>query len=100
MFNWFTQKIDNPIGLDISDLSVKLVQLKRRAGQGSELSAYSDVLLPPGLISHDTITNPTGLREFLRELFSNHSYHRGKVLGRSVVASVPESKAYVRVIQL
>ena len=47
-------KIDNPIGLDISELSIKFVQLKR-AGADLHLSAFGDIGLPPGLIDNEII---------------------------------------------
>src|SRR3989344_9156988 len=96
---FFSTRVDNPIGLDMSDLSVKLVQF-RKVGSELQLLAYSDVSLPSGLISYDVIKNPKGLIEFLSDLFADRSHHRGKLHDRSVVVSVPESKAFVRVVRL
>ena len=92
-------KIDNPIGLDISELSIKFVQFKR-AGVDLHLSAFGDIGLPPGLIDNEIIHNEQGLADFLREWFDSRAHHTGRVRGHSIVASVPESKAYVRIISL
>ncbi len=95
----FFDRIDNPIGLDLSDLSVKLVQLKK-GSLSLELSAFSDMPLPGGLIEQDIISNKSALVSFLKELVKNKSHHTGHLKGRSIVASIPESKAFVRVINL
>lgn len=95
----FEQQIDDPIGLDISELSVKFVQFKPK-GTRLELAAFADVPIPPGLVSEDIIANEHGLVDFLVELFGKRTYHAGKVRGRSIVASIPESKAFVKVISL
>src|SRR3989344_2455681 len=95
----FFGPVDNPIGLDISDLSVKLVQLSKK-GSGLELAAFSDVPLPSGLFNNDAIQNEAGLVDYLQNLFKNVSHHSGHLHGRAIVASIPEAKAFVRVINL
>src|SRR3989344_3382831 len=95
----FFGDIDNPIGIDISDVSVKLVQFNRRNGK-LEVAAYSDVPLPSGLVENDIVENEEGLVSFLKGIFRNKTYQTGKLKGRSIVVSIPESKAFVRVINL
>ena len=80
-------RIDNPIGLDISELSVKQAEIKRTR-LGLKLSKFRDNDLPAGLIQDYSIVNPQGLSDFLRST----------VKPGSIVASVPESKSFVRVI--
>src|SRR3989338_10339591 len=95
----FFGKIDNPIGLDISELSVKFTQLEPN-GSFLKLSAFADVDLPEGLVSNDMVANEWGMVDFLKDIFTNPTHHNGRIVGRSIVASIPESKAYVRVINL
>jgi type IV pilus assembly protein PilM len=95
----FFSKVDNPIGLDISELSVKFVQFKK-LGRHLDLAVFSDVPLPQGLMNHEIISSDRGVTDFLVDLFATKSYHSGRLKGRSVVASIPESKAFVRVINL
>ena len=74
----FFGDIDNPIGIDISDVSVKLVQFNRRNGK-LEVAAYSDVPLPSGLVENDIVENEEGLVSFLKGIFRNKTYQTGKL---------------------
>jgi len=84
-------------GLDISDLSLKIVGLKRK-GQELDLAFFGDVAIPPGLISGGEIKDEEALAQVIRSALLQV---RGeKIKGEEVVASLPEEKAFLRVIQL
>ena len=84
-------------GLDISDLSLKIVKLKKR-GNFFTLSSYGKEEIEPGLIKGGEIKDEKKLAEILRESIKKV---RGKKLKTNyVVASLPEEKAFLQVIQM
>jgi len=84
-------------GLDISDLSLKIIKLKKR-GNFFTLSSYGKEEIEPGLIKGGEIKDEKKLAEILRESIKKV---RGKKLKTNyVVASLPEEKAFLQVIQM
>lgn len=84
-------------GLDISDLSVKVAQLKKGRG-GFFLSSFGEFPVEPGIIEQGQIKKEKELADILHQV-------RQKVQGKAiqtpyVVASLPEEQAFLRVIQL
>lgn len=96
MLNLFT-KSHNACGLDITGSSFKLMQLEKR-GKSVTVKSYSDVILPKGLIVNDIVADPKTFSYLLKQAFERPQF--GKIDGNYVVASLPESKSFVRVIQL
>lgn len=96
MFNFFS-KHENAFGLDVTGSSFKLLQLKQQ-GKVTEVAGFSDVALPKGLIISDAITDTKTFVYLLRQALFKPQY--GKFSGNLVVASLPESKSFVRVIAL
>lgn len=84
-------------GLDISDISLKLVELQRKA-LGFEVQAYSDMSIPKEVMSGDKINKPAALIESVKQIVSSPKF--GRVLTPNVVVSLPETKCFVRVIQM
>lgn len=84
-------------GLDISDLSVKVAQLKKGTG-GFFLSSFGEFPLEPGVIERGQVKKEKELAEVLKSI-------RGQVQGENiktpyVVASLPEEQAFLQIIQL
>lgn len=84
-------------GLDISDLSVKVAQLKKGKG-GFFLSSFGEFPIPAGVIEHGQIKKEKELAEILQGV-------RTQVQGKKiktpyVIASLPEEQAFLQVIQL
>ncbi|OHA67020.1 MAG: hypothetical protein A3C82_00980 [Candidatus Wildermuthbacteria bacterium RIFCSPHIGHO2_02_FULL_47_12] len=84
-------------GLDISDLSVKVAQLKR-GKSGFFLSSFGEFPIEQGIIERGQIKKEKELAEILKTV-------RAKVQGAViktpyVVASLPEEQAFLQIIQL
>ncbi len=84
-------------GLDISDLSLKIIQLKK-SGRFLELASFGEIRMKPGIIEQGDIKNEKALAENIKKAIKNV---RGeKMRTRRVVVSLPEEKAFLQVIQL
>lgn len=82
-------------GLDISESSMRLMQLKP-LGTGFYPSVFADVDVPKGLIVDDKITSPQKLADLIVQMMRKPTL--GVFDSRYVVLSVPEAKSFVRVI--
>jgi type IV pilus assembly protein PilM len=96
MFNLFKQE-ETALGFDLSDISIKVMQLAKE-NSGYRVVAYADHNLPKGLMVNDIIVNEEALIPHLQEAVKRLDF--GKVTTNRIVASIPESKAFVRVIQI
>ena len=96
MFNLNTKHEDS-FGLDGTGSSFKLLQLKKE-GKEAKVLGYSDVSLPKSLIINDAIADPKTFAYLFRQAVLRPQY--GKLEGNRVIASLPESKSFVRVIQI
>ena len=96
MIDFLTLKPET-FGLDISDLSVKIVKLKKRRGKLS-LASFSETKIKPGIVEKGEIKNERDLAEVIKKAVSKV---KGETLRtRYVVASLPEEKAFLQVIQM
>lgn len=86
-----------PIAIDISNASVKLFQLNQH-NQEITIAAYSQASLPKGIVVEDNILDSETLSYVLRQQLEKPQY--GAFSGKRVVASLPESKSFLRVIHL
>lgn len=84
-------------GLDISDLSLKIIKLKKKRGVLS-LASFGETKIKPGIIEEGEIKDEESLAKIIREALTKV---RGKKLNsKYVVASLPEEKAFLQVIQM
>lgn len=95
MFNFNSRQL--PLGLDISDISLKLMQFDRQQEKYVP-EAYADVAIPLGALAGDKIADPKALVKAIRQAILSPTY--GKVTTSYVVASIPETKSFIRVIQM
>lgn len=86
-----------PIGLDISDLSIKLVQLNKNRDK-IKIQALSKLNLPQGIIINGEIKNKTELIKAIKKIIADPLY--GKVSSEEVVACLPESKTFIKLIEI
>ena len=86
-----------PIGLDISDLSIKLVQLNKRHNK-IKIQALGKLSLPQGVVAGGEIKNKTELIKAIKKIISSPLY--GKVSSEEVVACLPESKTFIKLIEI
>lgn len=90
-------------GLDISDLSIKLVQLYNTSRLYNQphynLVTARTVELPPGLIVDGEILQPEPVRKYLQHILQGNK-KRDVIQSPWVVASVPEKKSFLKLITL
>ena len=84
-------------GLDISDLSLKIIKLKKR-GKFLRLASFGETKILPGIIDGGEIKNEEALVGVIKEAISKVGGERLKT--RYIIASLPEEKAFLQVIQL
>ena len=95
-FNFLSKTLPS-FGLDVSGNSLKIVRLEQQAKQ-FRLKSYHEAFLPKGLIINDTITDIKTFDFLLKQSLDKPQY--GKFDTGHVIASLPESKSFVRVIQI
>lgn len=84
-------------GLDISDVSLKLVKLRKK-GKSFALSAFNEVDIDPGIIEGGVIQQEDALVKIIKVLCKNV---KGKKLTtKYVAASLPEEKSFLQIIQM
>src|SRR3989344_5766255 len=84
------------IGLDVSDQSVKIVQLTNDALRQLVASCWQ--AMPAGLVEHGVIQQEAAVTKVLTEAF--RLCQLGLVRADAVVASIPETQSFLRVIEL
>lgn len=84
-------------GLDISGSSVKFLELDR-VGKEVKLRAYSDVPLPKGMIINDSFSDTKVFGQLLKHSLDKCQF--GQLHTKYAVVSLPESKSFVRIIQI
>lgn len=84
-------------GLDISDLSLKIIKLKKR-GRFLDLASFEEMSLKPGLIKKGQIKNEEKLSEVIRETV--RKVRGEKLKTKYVIASLPEEESFLQVIQM
>lgn len=84
-------------GLDISDLSLKIVKLKRR-GQFFDLASFGEAQIKPGIVKKGEIRDQDKLAEIIKKTMREV---KGEKLGtRNAIVSLSEEKAFLQVIQM
>jgi type IV pilus assembly protein PilM len=86
-----------PFGLDLSDLSLKSVFLER-SGDIDSLTSFGSVPLPLGAVSDGEILKEDAVITAIRTLLEKSGPK--KIPTRQVVCSLPEVKAFLRIINL
>lgn len=84
-------------GLDLSDLSVKLVKLER-TGSEDEIVSYGSVALPVGAVSDGEIKKKEQLVAAIKKLLEISRPQ--KIKSKKVICSLPETKAFLRIVSI
>lgn len=84
-------------GLDLSDQSLKLIELKKE-GKNIQLHNFCDLILEEGVIIKGRIVKEDLLVSSIKK--SLLKAEKGKIRTRFVVASIPEFESFVRIIKL
>lgn len=96
MFDSFIIK-PTAFGLDISDSSLKIIQLKKR-GKSFALASFGETKMEPGIIEQGDIKNEKALSENIRKAVKEACGER--IRTKRAIISLPEEKAFLQVIQL
>lgn len=96
--SFFTKSSKYPVGLDISDYSLKLIQLNKKGRDAIDIQAISRVELPKGVIENGEILSQEKLIESIKTLFIEPK--KGKITSREVVVCLPETKTYLKLIKI
>jgi Tfp pilus assembly PilM family ATPase len=83
-----------PLGLDISDYKLRLVQL-RKNGKKAYLSSFNEVAVPEGVISDGVIQDMEKMSELLHTLKKGMTGARIKTKNR-VIVSLPEKQSFIK----
>ena len=86
-----------PIGLDISDLSLKLVQFKKNRDKIA-IQALARTNLEPGLIENGLIKNEKKIVDIITNLLAKPGY--GNFDTTEVVAALPEAHSFIKLIEI
>jgi hypothetical protein len=95
MFNF--SKPQSFIGLDVSGSSIKLMQIKKD-GKNFAVKAFSRGALPKGALINDVIADQKTFNFVLKQALDKPQF--GRFDTQYAVAALPESKSFIRVIQI
>lgn len=100
----FHTPFPNAFGIDISDLSIKIVQLKntsfRHRRPHYDLETVRSIRLPYGLIVNGDIQEPEPVRKYILHLLKGTSKNQKPIESPWVVASLPEKQSFIKLISL
>lgn len=96
MFDFFTPKISS-FGIDLSDLSIKVINLKKQEGRFI-LACFNRQDIKEGLIEEGEIKQETELIEIIKKAVKEV---RGEAIKtKYCIVSLPETESYIRMLQL
>ena len=84
-------------GLDISDLSLKIVKLKKK-GKFYNLASFGEEKIKPGIIREGEIKDQDSLAEIIKTAVKKVKGEKLKT--KYIIASLPEEKSFLQVIQM
>ncbi len=87
----------NIFGLDVSDRTLRLAQLKRN-GKKLIISSYNEISIPAGIIECGEIKKENNLIELIDKLIK--TTNGGKITTKEVIAVLPETKTFIKVVEI
>ena len=84
-------------GLDISNLSLKIIKLEK-SGEGLKLSSFGETRIPPGIIEGGEVKNIENLAKIIKKSLNQVKGKRIKT--KYVVSSLPEEKSFLDILQI
>lgn len=84
-------------GLDINDLSLKIIKLKKQH-RGFALASFNEAEIAPGIIEDGVIKKEAALIKVIK--LACDTIKGEKIKTKYVVASLPEEKSFLQVIQM
>ena len=85
------------VGIDISDQSVKMVQLKKKRGKPI-LVSYNYKSIPKGMIERGIIQNKKKFSEYIKNLLEKPIGKR--IQTKKIVVNVPEEQTFTKIISV
>lgn len=86
-----------PFGLDISDNSLRLAQIKKY-GKKLRVVSFNELMLPEGIMEMGDIKNADLLTENIKKLIATAKGK--KVQSKHVVAVLPETKTFIKLLKI
>ena len=100
----FSSPFPNAFGLDLSDRSVKMVQLRFVPSWRSEprylIVCHRRWPLPPGLITNGEIQQPEQVRPVIQKLLASGDHAERWIKSPWVVTSLPDTQGFIKLVQL
>ncbi|MBT3539035.1 type IV pilus assembly protein PilM [Candidatus Parcubacteria bacterium] len=100
----FSNPFPNAFGLDIGDLSIKLVQLRnvshRFRGASYELMTARSINIPPGLVVNGELEQPEQVRHYIQKLLQGKKGKAKPIKSPWVVAGLPETQGFIKLISI
>jgi type IV pilus assembly protein PilM len=93
----FSRQFDPAFGIDLSDLSVKVVSLKASHDQDI-VTSFGSIGLPVGAVVDGEIRQPEVVRQSILDLLSRVGPK--KITSRNVICSLPETKEFLRILTI
>ena len=93
-----SKKKNYPLGLDISESSLKMVQLGKNRKGKITLNSFNITELPQEAIVNGDIRDEEEVIKNLKELFGKAKINKPST--KQVVASLPESKTFIKLIKV
>jgi type IV pilus assembly protein PilM len=93
----FFEKKQSVFGLHLNGTALKFIQFQA-AGSKQKIVGFSNVTMPPNLISNEDIIDHKGLVRLIQQSLMHPQ--SGRITTNRVVFSIPESKSFVRVIRM
>ena len=84
-------------GLDISDLSLKIIKLEKD-GKGLKLSSFGETIIPKGIIEGGEIKDIENLTKIIKKGLKQVKGKR--IRTKYVVSSLPEEKSFLDILQI
>lgn len=84
-------------GLDFSDLSLKIIKLKKKR-KFLSLASWGEVKIKPGIIEEGEIKDEEALSKIIQDSLAKVKGEKLKT--KNVVTSLPEKRAFLQVIQM
>lgn len=87
-----------PFGLDLSDHSVKVVQLEKQNQRRHKVRMFGWGEVPQGMMNEGEIIDRDGVGRIVRGILDHPKF--GKIRSSKVICSLPEVKAFLRITEL
>ncbi len=84
-------------GLDISDMSLKIIKLKRKTGF-FKLASFNHLEIQPGVIEKGAVKDEDALAKVIQAACRN--IHGERLRTKYVIASLPEERSFLEVIKM